>query len=1028
MATRYSWPLARVALLLLLLLAGIAHGAWAQQNATEISGKVVDSKGEGLPGVTVVVKGTTTGASTGPDGSFSLKAPAGATLIFSSISFATQSVSVGSRRQLAVTMQEDVKALTDVVVVGYGTQKKSQTTGAISSVTAKEITELPISNPRQALQGRAAGVDVIQTGSEPGGGVAVRIRGRRSINASNDPLYVVDGIPLAGGIDDINPQDIASMEVLKDASATGIYGSRGANGVVLVTTRRGKSGKTTVGYDAYAGFSNALSEVDMMNGAQFAEYKREAYRTAGLYSDADPAASDKKIFSAIELDGIAKGRSTDYQKLLLRTGSIQSHQIGVQGGSEKTQFAISGNYFQERGIVKQTDFTRFTFRVNLDHQINSHIRVGTSTFGVYSVNNGADSPINNPSFDGFVNPNYVARGFHPFGGALAENPLGQPYDDQGNLIFLPTPDGLRSNPAAEVVPGANVAETKTVRLFNSIYAEWKIVDGLTYRLNFGPDITSQRFGRFTGALTNARRLGAPTGRTEYGQRFNYTLENIVNYNKKFGKTQAHSVGITGLYSLQRDRYETAFIDVNAVSAETQSFYNLGQAGSFNAPGTDLQTWTLQSYMARVNYDYKEKYLITVTGRYDGSSRFGANNKYGFFPSVALGWNLAEERFFKSIGWLDQLKLRASYGSIGNTGISPYQTQSLLARTSYAFGTAPAYGYRVGTLGNDDLKWETTSTGNVGLDFSLWKGRVYGSVEAYQADTRDLLLYNQLPISNGFDRVLQNVGHTRNRGIEITLTTVNVNLPNGFRWSTDLQFSRNQEAIIELFNGKTNDIGNQRFIGQPLQVYYDYEKVGIWQTGEEDQAKLYGQKVGQIKLKDQNGDGKIDAVNDRIILGSTIPKWAGGITNRFEFKGFDLSFFIYARIGNMIRSTFHTTNNNLAGRYNNLDVNYWTPTNPTNDFPRPNKDQEFPIYNSTLQYFDGSFVKVRNINFGYNFSPAVYSKMKISGLRVYTSILQPFIFATYRSKYKGIDPETSDIVGPDQTPSARQITFGLNAKF
>jgi TonB-linked SusC/RagA family outer membrane protein len=1002
-------------------------GAWAQQAGSEISGQIVDNKGSGLPGVTIQVKGTTVGTSTDPNGKYSLQVPANATaLVVSSVGLVAQTVNIDGRKQINVTLREDAQALSEVVVVGYGTQKKSQTTGAISSVTSKEIAELPVTNARQALQGRAAGVDVIQSGSEPGGGVTVRIRGRRSINASNDPLYVVDGIPVAGGIDDINPQDIASLEVLKDASATGIYGSRGANGVVLVTTKRGKAGKTVVSYDAYAGFSKPLGQVDVMNGAEFAEYKREAYRTAGIYLDNNPTVSDQKTFTAVELESIAQGRSTDYQKLLLRTGSIQSHQVSVQGGTEKTQFSVSGNFFQEKGILQQTDFTRHTFRVNLDHQINDRVRIGTSTFGVYSVNNGADSPINNPSFDGFPNPSYVARGFHPFAGALSENPLGKPFDDQGNLIFLPTPDGLRSNPAAEVVKGANIAETKTVRIFNSIYGEWKIVDGLKYRFNFGPDFTNQRFGRFTGSATNARRSGAPTARTEYGQRFNYTIENILTYNKVFG--EAHNLGLTALHSVQRDNYETGFIDVNAVSAESQEFYNLGQAGSFNAPGTDLQTWTLQSFMGRVNYDFKERYLLTLTGRYDGSSRFGSNNKYGFFPSVAVGWNLGDEEFMKAISVMDQLKLRASYGSIGNTGISPYQTQSLLARTSYAFGTAPGYGYRVGTLGNDDLKWETTSTANIGMDFSLFKGRVYGSLEAYQADTRNLLLYNQLPISNGFDRVLQNVGHTRNRGFEATLTTVNVNTPGGFRWSTDLQYTRNREAIIELFNGKKDDVGNVRFIGQPLQVYYDYEKLGIWQQDEESQAAAFGQKVGQIKVKDQNGDGKIDAVNDRIILGSTIPKWAGGITNRFEYKGFDMSFFVYARIGNMIRSDFHLGVNQLAGRYNNLDINYWTPNNPTNDFPRPNKDQEFPVYNSTLQYFDGSFVKVRNINFGYNFAPALVQRFKLTGLRLYTSIQQPFIFAEYRSKYKGIDPETADIVNANQIPSVRQITFGLNAKF
>jgi len=1017
----YAGHLRKVTVLLWLVLVPVAH-AWAQAASSEISGKVTDNQGQGLPGVTIQVKGTTVGANTESNGTFRLRVPAEATaLVFSFVGYASQTVELGSRRQFSVTLLEDVKALTDVVVVGYGTQKKSQTTGAISSVTAQQITALPVTNARQALQGRAAGVDVIQSGSTPGGGVTVRIRGRRSINASNDPLYVVDGIPLASGIDDLNPQDIASMEVLKDASATAIYGSRGANGVVLVTTKRGQAGKTVVNYDPYYGFSNPLSRVDVFNGAQFAEYKRESRRAIGAYDDSDPVAADKKLFSPVELEGIAQGRSTDYQDYLLRTGTIQSHQLGVSGGSEKTQFSLSGNFFQDKGIIKTADFTRYSFRINLDHKINDHIQVGTSTFGVYSLNNGADSP-NNDNLAGL----YGGGGFHPYGGALNENPLGKPYDDQGNLIFLPTTDGLRSNPAAEVVPGANVAETKTIRLFNSIYGTWKIVDGLQYRLNFGPDLTSQRFGRFTGRFTNARRGGAPTARLEEGQHLNYTLENIVTYNKVFNET--HTLGITALHSVQRDRNERSFIDVQGVAAETQSFYNLGQASTFNSPGSDLSTWSLQSFMGRVNYDYKSRYLFTLTGRYDGSSRFGTNNKYGFFPSVAVGWNLSEEAFLQRVSWLDQLKLRASYGAIGNTGINPYQTQSLLSRTTYAFGTNSAYGYRINTIGNDDLKWETTTTGNAGLDFSLWKGRLSGSVEVYQADTRDLLLYDQLPISNGFDRVLRNVGHTRNRGVEVSLTTVNVAAANGFRWSTDLQFTRNREAVIELFNGKVDDIGNQRFIGQPLQVYYDYEKLGIWQTSEADAAKKFGQVPGQIKVKDQNGDGKIDAVNDRVIVGNTIPKWAGGITNRFEFKGIDFSFFVYARVGNTIRSEFHTSYNNLFGRYNNLNVDYWTPTNPTNEFPRPNTNQEFPIYGSTLQYFDGTFVKVRNVNLGYSFAPALYGKLKLSGLRVYASVQQPFIFAKYRSQYKGIDPETTDVVNADQTPSVRQFTFGLNAKF
>ena len=432
-------------------------------------------------------------------------------------------------------------------------------------------------------------------------------------------------------------------------------------------------------------------------------------------------------------------------------------------------------------------------------------------------------------------------------------------------------------------------------------------------------------------------------------------------------------------------------------------------------------------MGRLNYDYAEKYLLTLTGRYDGSSRFGQRTKYGFFPSVALGWNLSSEPFLKNVAWLDQLKLRASYGSIGNTAINPYQTQALLARTTYAFGTTPAYGYRPGSIANPDLKWETTTTANVGLDYSLIRGRVAGSLEVYQADTRDLLLQDQLPWTSGYGVVMRNVGRTRNQGIEVTLSTVNVDAPGGFRWTTDLQWTKNREQIIELFNGKVDDIGNARFIGQPLTAYFDYKKIGIWQLSEKDEAARYKQVPGEIKIQDTNNDGKIDAA-DRVILGSQIPKFTAGMTNRFSYKGLDLSFFVYTRVGSLFRSGFHTAYNSLAGRYNNLDIDYWTPGNPTNEFPRPNQNQEAPRYSSTLAYFDGTFVKVRNINLGYTFPDRIFSKLKMTGLRVFASAINPFVWSEYRSKYKGIDNETTDEVNSEQTPASRQITFGINAKF
>lgn len=988
------------------------------QSAT-INGKVSDGSGVGMPGVNVVVKGTSNGTTTDANGDYSLNLNAeqsSGTLVFSFIGYTAQELPVSGRSVIDVVLAENIQSLEEIVVVGYGSQQKSQVTGAISSVSSREITEMPITNARQALQGRVAGVDVVQAGSKPGAGPQIRIRGRRSFNATNDPLYVVDGIPLSGGIDDINPQDIASMEILKDASATAIYGSRGANGVVIITTRRGKAGKTQVSYDNFIGTNSELGRIQVFDGPGFAEYKRESRRAIKQYalpSGTSSPAEDAKIFEPVELESIQMGRSTDYVDGMLRNGIIQSHQIGVSGGSDKTTFNISGNYFKDVGVIKKQDFTRYTFRVNLDHQINDKIKIGISSLFVSSFRNGEN--------------------FNPLGGAMAENPLGKPYDDAGNLIFLPTNDGLRTNPFAEIVEGAQVDETKRYRIFNSIYGEWNIADGLKFRANFGPDVTIRRSGRFTGAQTNARRGGAATGGVFEEFVFNYTLENILTYSKKFN--EVHNLNITALQSIQRDRYETSNISVLGIPAETQQYYALGDASQITGANTGLSTWALLSYMGRINYDYKNKYLFTATMRADGSSRFGANTKYGYFPSMALGWNLTEESFLSGSRRIDMLKLRLSYGAIGNQAINPYQTQALLGRTSYAWDNTPAYGYGPNTIGNPDLRWETSVTANAGIDFSFFNGRVAGSAEYYVTNTSDLLAPQPLPNSIGFGGYTTNIGETQNKGIEITLSTIIVD-KGDFTWSTDIIFNRNREAIIELANGKVDDVAARRFIGKPLSVFYDYKKLGIWQVDEADQALLYQDKVGQVKVEDVNSDGLINA-DDRQILGSAVPDFAGGITNRFTFKGFDFSFFVFGRVGQMIRSRFHDSNNRLAGRYNNLAVNYWTPSNPTNDFPQPVVTQEFPKYDGSLTYFDGSFLKVRNINFGYNVPKSFASKLGMESLRVYTSIQQPFIFATYRSKYQGIDPETfvdgeqgvgGGEINTNVTPATKVFTFGLNLKF
>jgi len=993
-----------------------------------ITGTVSGEDGVGMPGVNVIVKGTSNGTTTDANGVYSLVLPANETsavLVFTFIGYLTQEQPLNGRTTLNVTLAADVQELTEVVVVGYGTQRKKDVTGSVSSVSTKEVTELPVTNAQQVLQGRIPGVDVVSTGTQPGAGVSVRIRGRRSFNAGNDPLYVLDGIPLAGGISDINTQDILSIDVLKDASATAIYGSRGANGVVLITTKRGSSdGKTRVSYDGYYGVTSALGKIDMMNGAQFAEYKRESRRATGTYNDADPVAADNKLFEPIELEGIASGRSTDYQDLILRNGHQQNHQIGVLGGDEKTSFAISANYFNDVGIVPNQNFSRYTFRINIDHKIGKHVKIGTSTLASFNITNG--------------------DGFNPMPEALLNNPLGNPYNADGSLNFLPTTDGLRSNPLNEIVPGAIVREDKRARIFSSVYAEAKLAEGLTYRVNFGPDYQTRRRGEFTGSLTNARRKGDPTARSENYNTLAYTLENVVNYTKSIGK---HAFNITGLYSIQRQTDEYYNTQVRGVPAEYMQFGNLGAAPIIEGVGSAYSQWTIQSFMGRINYTLKDKYLLTITGRADGSSRFADGRKYGFFPSAAVGWNIVEEDFMKNIPVISHLKLRASYGKTGNTGIDPYKTLGELERTKYAFGSSSAYGYHPFSLVSPNLKWETTVSGNVGLDFGVFNGRVQGSVDVYIQNTSDLLMEQQLPPTSGTSNLyLNNVGKTRNKGIEVALNTVNIDNANSFKWTTELNFYANREAIVNLYGATKDDIGNAWFIGQPMTVFYDYQKVGIWQTDEVDQATQYQRKPGEIKVadlagRDANGnlvsgaDGKINA-DDRKILGSDVPNWTGGMTNRFYYKGFDLSVFLYTRQGGMIRSLFHSNYNNLFGRYNNLDVDYWTPNNPTNAYPRPNQNQEFPVYGSSLTYFDGSFVKVRNITFGYTLPQSIVSRLKLESVRIYASAQNPFIFASYRSRYKGIDPEfaRTPSAGRERTaeldaatPSSKLILFGLNIK-
>ncbi|MBC9929241.1 TonB-dependent receptor [Chitinophaga qingshengii] len=965
--------------------------------AQKIKGKVTDEKGMPLPGVTVAVKNANRGDITNSEGAFSVDAAAGDILLFSMSGYMRKEVTIVTHQLPTIILQENVKGLEEVVVVGYGTQKKRDITGAISSVKGSEIAEQPTTNAAQALKGKVAGLDVFSSGNEPGAGANILLRGQRSIKNDNSPLIVLDGIPMVGGFNEINPNDIASVEVLKDASSTAIYGSRAANGVLIITTKRGKAGKTNVAYDAYYGVTAITKKLDLMNGTQFAQLRREAARTADANNNYP---NDATLFDDIALRSLAMGRSTDWQDLIYHHGAKQNHQLSLTGGKEKTQFAVSFNYFKEKGIVDKTDFTRGALRINLDHQVNNRIRMGVSTLASMSTQNVTDNTV--------------------FDNALRLNPLGIPYDSTGKLLFRPNNDeGQRVNPLSVIQNTIN--QRYKTRVFASMYGEWDIYKDLTYRLNIGPEMEASKEGYFKGSETDDNQGGNASAGSSNTDMFSITVENILKYTRQLSKSQR--LGVTLLQSSQQQTINSSAIKANKLPYESQSYHNLETAGEVTGITSDYRKSLLLSYMARVNYDYKNRYLFTITGRADGSSVFAPGHKWGYFPSAAVAWRVDAEPFMRSLRSINNLKLRLSYGSTGFNGILPYGTFSTLKKSSYAFGETGMNGFQPATIANPNLKWESTTSLNTGIDIGLFNDRITATVEHYISNTKNILLRRSIPGSTGYTEILQNIGATRNRGWEVTLSTVNIHNDNGFQWTTDLNFSTNKNEIVQLYGDGKDDVGNQWFIGRPIKVFYDYQKTGIWQTSEAELAKQYGAKPGQIKLLDKNND-KQYSDQDRMILGSEFPGWIGGMTNRFSYKGLELNIIINTRQHYLINSRWFENNNRLAGRYNNINVNYWTPENPTNDNPRPDKNQESVYMGSTLAYKDASFIRVKNLALAYSLPPLWLQRASIKSIKITLSAENPFTI----TGYKGQDPEFESDGARAMYPTVKMYAIGLNAAF
>ncbi|MDJ1501031.1 TonB-dependent receptor [Xanthocytophaga agilis] len=979
----------------------------ANAQAKSITGKVTDDKGGELPGVSVLIKGTNNGTVTNSEGRYTLSVSnPDAVLVFSFIGYISEETSLNGRSTIDVQLLPDITSLTEVVVVGYGTQKKSDVTGAIVSVNEKTLREVPAANLSQALQGRAAGLQIQPTGTRPGSVGQIRVRGERSLGGSNDPLLVVDGIPYDGSINDLNPSDIKSLEILKDASATAIYGSRGANGVIIITTQRGQAGKPVVSYNGYQGVTTVARKYHLFNAEEF-----QKMRDVSGYGVAAGAP-----YLPVELESISMGRSTDWQDLLYKNGKVMNHELSVGGGTENTQYSFGGGYYKETAVLPGQSFQRYSLRMTIDQKIGKRVKIGFNTMNTFGITDGES-----------VGAMYSI---------LSTSPLVPAYDANGAIINQPSyPREDQYSPLLLNNKDSWAERRKRIRTFNSLYGEVEILEGLKYRLNIGLDYRQDQYGSYAGKFTPMNNGTTSTATVDNGSAYNYTIENLLTYDKTIA--EKHRFGVTGLYSIQQSESNNTRISATDLVADYIQYYNLGLSNSTAIVSSDNQGYSkrvILSYMGRINYSYDDRYLLTVTGRLDGSSVLAAGNKWHAYPAVSAGWNITNESFMKDIRFLSTLKLRAGLGQTSNQAINPFQTLGSLSQNKYNFGSTNAYGYYTSTLPNPDLGWEYTKTVNIGLDYGFLNGRITGSFEVYRQRTEDILLNTSLPPTSGVPGAyLKNVGKTENKGIEFSVSTQNIIKENGFNWSTDLNIFFNRNKILALNSGVTKDLGNLWFVGQPINVIFDYEKIGIWQTNEADAATKFSQKPGQIKVKDQNNDGKITPEDDKVILGNFQPKFQGGFTNRFSYKGFDLSVVTFASIGGKLISAIHQPQsylNMLQGRRNGIKVDYWTEQNPTNAYPKPDAAiGDNPLYGSTLGYFDATFVKIRSINLGYNLPQNWLKKISASSIRIYATVNNVATLFSPYIKAGGVDPEATGtgaqgVVANSNIPS-RQLTVGAN---
>ncbi|MGO4875650.1 SusC/RagA family TonB-linked outer membrane protein [Pedobacter psychrotolerans] len=975
-----------VLLSILLFLSINGNSLYAQNSNTEISGVILDVKGMPIPGATIKNEKTAKVAISDGNGRYKIAALKGETLVVSFVGYAPKTVVLDNQTQLNFSLTEESdKTLNEVVVVGYGTQKRSDVTGSVVSVPKSRLSQLPVTNILQSIQGAVAGVNITSSSSVPGSQPTALVRGQNSITAGTSPYVVVDGVPLTktgGSLNDINPNDIASVEILKDASATAIYGTNGSNGVILITTKRGTTGKPVIRYNGYAGIDNIAHILEPRSGAEYvqkyADFLKQTNQT-----------QTRPVPNLGELAAYNAGTTTDWVDEATQQGVIQDHNVSISGGTPDVKYFISGDYLDQKGVIKGYQFNRIGLRSNLDLNVTSFLTVGTSLF------------LTSNNFDG-GRANLLL--------ATAMSPYGQEYNANGTYkIFPMEPELLYTNPLLGL---KTTKISRTTNINGNGYAEIKfpgVLTGLKFRLNAGYTYFPERRGSYVGRLANDNNGTASSFNASTNS---YTIENILTYSKDIKK---HHVDFTALYSAQERKYNSTTAGAVGFINDELGLDNIG-AGATQTSGSYRDRYGLNSQMGRLFYSYNSRYLLTLTARRDGSSVFGVNTtKYGVFPSAALGWNVINESFMKDIKAISNLKLRLSYGKTGNEAVGVYNTITTEGSVRSPFNGISTIGVIPNNLGNILLQWETTKTANVGLDFGLFNNRITGSVEAYQNKTSGLLLNRSLPIITGYSRVLENIGKTTNNGLELTLNTQNFAGKN-FRWETMVVFATNKNKINDLYGDGKDDLGNRWFIGQPINVVYDYKMTGVWQTGEDVSKQDPTAKPGSLKFADLNGDGKITA-DDRTILGQTAPKWTGGITNTFHYKNINLSVFIQTAQG-MTRNNPDLTYGDETGRRNTpAEVGYWTPENQSQTRPALS-------YNNTLGYeyaSDASYTRIKDVTLSYVFAQRLLDKLHLGSLTIYASGRN---LATF-TNWIGWDPEQTTYGRGTGNSNANQQAFAAD---